>query len=402
MSPALRKPFLFLCLLFATFLPLAGGWLKWDGLPPMYGEFPAQAVLPPPPAFNFWYYVAGVATVAVMVAFLLFPRLFGFKAPAETPRVQWGPLPGWFWPAVVVMVASWLLMWFAPPLAARFTFVPLWWGLIYALDGLVYALAGGRSLVSVRKHEMLILALVSVVGWFLYEYWNYFVLSNWYYPYAHLLTPFGNIVWFSLSYTTVWPVCFEMFMLLMALPAFRLRWADGPKVAVPTAVVAAFLVVGLALQFLIGVFPYELFWGLWIGSLLIFGCALVLAGCWTPFTPAAQGDWSRFVLMALGTFFVGFVWEFWNYGSQAWRDAPVNPNYWIYDVPYFNVHHLPFSEMPALGYFGYLAFGMIVWVYWLMIAHLLDLDPDFAHDDVLGGQQALSEDRGEQDGWEAA
>ena len=389
MSDARRKLFLFACLLLATFLPLAGAWLHWGGLPPGYGAFPPEQV-PGHPGFNAAYFAAGCGVVAIICLFLLAPRLFGFKAPAALPPLSRGPLPGWFWPAVAVTGVSWLLCWFGPAAVARFTFVPLWWGFIYALDGLVYALAGGKSLVSVRKHEMLILALVSVVGWYLFEYWNYFVLSNWFYPYTDLLSPFGNIVWFSLSYTTVWPVCFEMFMLLMAIPAFRLRWADGPKITLPRALVVAALIVGLGLQFAIGLFPYPLFWGLWIGSLLIFGAALELAGVWTPFVPAARGDWSRFVLMALGTFFTGFVWELWNYGSQAFRGGvPTNPNYWIYDVPYFNVGHF-FSEMPILGYFGYLAFGILVWVYWLMVAHLIDLDPDFAHDDVLGGQAEVA------------
>lgn len=394
MSHAWRRPFLLICLLLATFLPLVGGWIHWDwAMPPGYGVFPPEKVADPP-GFNALYYAAGIGVVTVMVLFLAVPKLFGFKAPASVPKLTMGPLPYWFWPGVAAMLVSWGLMWFGPAPVAKWTFVPLWWGFIYALDGLVYALAHGKSLVSVRKHELLILAIVSVVGWYLFEYWNYFVLSNWYYPYAaKLLTPFGNLVWYTLSYTTVWPVCFEMFMLLMAIPALRLRWADGPRVKLPTVLLGLALLTGLGLQLLLGVFPYPIFWALWIASLLIFGAALELGGYWTPFVPAAKGDWSRFVLMALATFLLGFVWECWNFGSQAWRGGvPTNPNYWIYDIPYFNVGHF-FSEMPILGYFGYLFFGMLVWVYWLMIAHLAQLDPDFAHDDVLGGQEAASAER---------
>lgn len=390
MSNHLKKPFLFCILTLATFLPYFGGLVLWHGNPPGYGAFPPQRV-EAPPGFNGYYFAAGLVVVAIILAFLLVPKLFGFKAPEPVPAPRLGKFPFWFAPGVGVMLVSWALHWFGPDFLARYTFVPLWWGFIYALDGWVYALTNGRSLISVRKHEMLTLAIVSVVGWYLFEYWNYFVLANWYYPYANLLSPFGNIVWFTLSYTTVWPVCFETFMLLMAIPAFRLRWADGPKIKPATWLVAAALALGLALQFLLGIFPYPLFWALWIGSLITFGAALMLAGCWTPFEPAAEGDWSRFVLMALATMFNGFVWEFWNFGSQAFRHGvPTNPNYWIYDVPYFNVGHF-FSEMPVIGYFGYLFFGILVWVYWLMVAHLLDLDPDFAHDEVLGGQAVASE-----------
>jgi hypothetical protein len=388
MSSSKRKLLLFVSLLVATFLPLSGAAFHWQGLPPGYGVFPPERVQAPP-GFDPLYFAAGVGVVAILLSFLLFPGLYGFKKPDPLPPLSPGRLPGWFWPGVVVTLVSWGLMWFGPSLAARYTFVPLWWGFIYALDGAVFSLTNGKSLIASRKHEMLILAIVSVVGWYLFEYWNYFVLSNWYYPYAaKLLTPFGNLVWYSLSYTTVWPVCFEAYMLLMAIPAVRGRWSNGPQVRLPQWVAALALIAGLALQFLLGVFPYPLFWGLWVGSLLIFGAALEISGAWTPFDPAERGDWSRFVVMALGTFLLGFVWEFWNYGSQAFRHGePTNPNYWIYDVPYFNVGHF-FSEMPFIGYFGYLFFGVLVWAYWLMIAHLVDIDPDFAHDDVLGPDDA--------------
>jgi hypothetical protein len=389
MPNGLRRPFLLVCLLLATFLPLAGGWLHWHGLPPGYGLFPPQHVQDQP-GFNALYFWAGVGVVAIMILFLLFPRLFGFKPVAPEPDPGWGKLPGWFWPGVGVMLASWGAMWFGQGLIARFSFVPLWWGFIYALDGLVYARQHGRSIVRDRKHEMLILAMVSMVGWYVFEYWNYFVVENWYYPYANLLSPFGNLVWYSLSYTTVWPACFEWYMLLATIPAIRQRWSDGPAIRLGRGVWAGVLLLGFGLSFAMGVWPYFLFWALWIGSLLSLLAALELSGFWTPFDPGGRGDWSRLIMMGLATFFNGYVWEFWNYGSQAFRHGvPTNPNYWIYDIPYMNVIHL-FSEMPFLGYFGYLFFGVLVWVYWLVVAHLIEIDPDFAHQDVLTAQAQIA------------
>lgn len=387
----LRRPFLLTCLLLATFLPLCGSLLRWKGLPPGYGAFPPQRVMAPP-GFNTWYFAGMCAVVLVMALFLLVPRVYGFKAQKVAATPTTGELPYWFLPALSVMAISWGFMWFGTGLLARFSFVPLWWGFIYALDGLVYARTNGRSIVSARKHEMLVLALVSVVGWYLFEYLNYFVAANWYYPYANLLTPFGNLVWYTLSYTTVWPVCFEWYMLLMTFPAIRLRWANGPKLNPSRATMTGILVGGLALTFLLGLFPYLLFWGLWVGTLLVLGSALMVAGYWTPFAPLAKGDWSRIGVMALATLLNGFVWEFWNYGSQVFRSGvPSNPNYWVYDVPYVNTLHF-FSEMPFLGYFGYLVFGVLVWVFWLAVAHLLELDPDFAHHDVMLAEAAKADE----------
>ena len=71
----------------------------------------------------------------------------------------------------------------------------------------------------------------------------------------------------------------------------------------------------------------------------------------------------------------GLVREFWNHGSEYPNPlAPVVPlNYWVYDVPYVNVIHL-YSEMPLLGYFGYLPFGILIWVWFIWAGKLFGFD----------------------------
>jgi hypothetical protein len=375
MSPSSRRVFLLGCLLLAVLVPLAGSWLRWDGLPPGFGIFPAQRAMTPAPV-DAGYYGAGLMVVALLSAFLLVPRWFGFRPAPAPPAPPTVPLPAWFWAGAATMAASWAVMWVGPEGLARYTFVPLWWGLIVALDGAVHARTGGRSFLGADRGKLVALAAVSLAGWHLFEYWNYFVLSNWYYPHAGLLSPVGSFVWYSVSFTTVWPVCIEAYLLLAAVPALRARWAAGPAIAVPRAGLAAILGLGFGLQFAMGLFPQELFWAIWVAPMLIFGAALALAGCRTPLDDLAAGDWSRGVLMALGTFLLGFVWELWNFGSHAFRaGVATNPNYWRYDVPYFGVGHL-FSEMPAMGYFGYLFFGVVVWLTWLVAAHVVGMPPE--------------------------
>ena len=46
-----------------------------------------------------------------------------------------------------------------------------------------------------------------------------------------------------------------------------------------------------------------------------------------------------------------------------------------------------------LGYFGYPFFGLLVWAYWLTVAHLIELDPDFAHKDVHAALDVEGEGR---------
>ena len=78
---------------------------------------------------------------------------------------------------------------------------------------------------------------------------------------------------------------------------------------------------------------------------------------------------------ALASLVTGFFWEMWNYGSSHPNALPpTNPNYWIYDIPYVNVIHL-WSEMPLLGYAGYLPFGILVWVVYAWAAAFFGFDP---------------------------
>jgi hypothetical protein len=50
-----------------------------------------------------------------------------------------------------------------------------------------------------------------------------------------------------------------------------------------------------------------------------------------------------------------------------------NPNYWVYDIPYVNVIHI-FSEMPLLGYMGYMPFGVLALVMWIWAGNVFGFD----------------------------
>lgn len=371
-------------------LPYVGALWRYGGkLPPGYGEFPPVSPPAPVPGFDLGYFLAFAAVAAAIAAVILVPSLFGFEAvPAPLARPR-GPFPFWFWWGGALTVLFWGLMWFGSPPLARFTFVPLWFSFTFFLDGWVYARLG-RSIVSRRHNELLILAVVSIVGWYMFEYLNFFVLEDWIYPYtAQLLTPFGVVVWVSLSFATVWPAVFEWYMLLASFPALLVRWSRGPAWLITRPTAAVIGGIGIALSVAVSFQPYLLFWAIWAAPALLLLAGLKLAGFWTPFDPGGRGDWSRILMMALGTFLNGLVWEFWNYGSDqfhrvAGQVVHTNPNFWVYRIPYVDVVHV-FSEMPLLGYFGYFGFGVICWLFWLALAHVAGLDPDFATGDVHEG-----------------
>jgi len=219
-----------------------------------------------------------------------------------------------------------------------------------------------------------LMILVSCLSWFLFEFLNFFVLENWYYPNSTIFSDFGTIVWFFLGYTTVLTGIFEWYSLAKTIPWFAARYREGPKVRPPRAVLIIALLVGLGLAFGMGYFPYPLFWGIWVSLVPTLGSALILAGKTTLLDDLRTGDWTKVNLIAIGTLCNGIFWELWNFGSNWFHPAiPTTPGYWKYSVPYVNVVHL-FSEMPLLGYWGYLFFGLNCWVLWNLASYFFGFD----------------------------
>jgi hypothetical protein len=374
------KKYLLLLLAFVSvfIFPCVGSYLKWGGMPPGYGLFPAQqqTVIPLPP-FNQTIFNLGCVLFLALFAPLLFPRLFGFKRPdlRNEPPIIMVPFPKWFMPALITMFISWFFMWSRIRPIDDYMFVPLWWSFILVLDGLVYKRNQGRSLIATRPTTMKLLAAASSFSWFVFEYQNFFVLENWYYPNNQTFTNFGNITWQLLSYTTVLPAIFEWYFLLRTFPKINKQYSEGKIISISPIGLSILWVVAVILLFLMGYFPHALFWMLWVSLIPALVPVMTLNGYWTPFTPIQQkGDWSNICLIAIATLLNGIFWEFWNFGSYWFQDkATTNPNFWKYAVPYVDKYYL-FSEMPILGYAGYLLFGIVCWILWLAVAYLLKFD----------------------------
>ncbi len=362
-------------------LPYLSSSIHWDWNIPGYGLFPAQKVVEDPP-FNQTYFNVVAFVGIIIILFLLFPQLFGFKKPTKPmqPNNPSVDFPAWFYPSLVVTLISWFFMWSRLDFTFRidhFTFVPLWWGFILTIDGWVYKRNQGISLLSSRPNTMKLLAVVSSVCWFLFEFLNFFVLENWYYPNNQVFSNFGNIGWQLLSYSTVLPTIFEIYLLLRTFKYLDEKYKYGIKINLSNPILQWFvLLIGLGLVFTMGFFPFELFWVLWVAFIPVLVPAMNLKGFWNLFTPITlKGDYSFVVLVALSGLINGFFWEFWNFGSEWFHDyAPTNPNYWKYSIPYLDKYHI-FSEMPLLGYLGYLCFGIVCWVQWLAVAYIFNFDP---------------------------
>ena len=375
------KKYLFVCIIFLLIciLPILGSyWIK-GSMPNGFGLFPAQ-LMEDPPGFNKTYFIAFSLFALFLTLYLVFPRFFGFKKCPETtklPEKSAGKFPWWFIAALPVTVVSWFLMWARIPElypVEHYTFVPLAWGFILVLDGVVYRRNNGKSLIASRGIQMKVMIIISTLSWFLFEYFNYFVNENWYYPNYQVFTNFGNIIWFFLGYSTVLPVIFEWYTLLKTYPSLANRYTSGPVLRASRTGNIIVLILGLALFFLMSIFPYLLFWAVWVALIPVFGAALSLIGKKTVLSGIGKGDWSKVNLVALATLCNGFIWEIWNFGSEWFHGFyPTTPGFWMYSVPYVDVVHI-FSEMPILGYYGYLFFGVNCWILWNLAAYLLGFE----------------------------
>jgi len=226
--------------LISLILPLVASWFMYPEthLPPGFGVFPPLFV-EIPPGFNLTLFVVLAIVEVGILAFLFFPQWFGFKVPAPQPSPTPGRFPAWFWLGAAVTLFFWWLMWKrVTPFGdlVYYAFTPLWWGFIITLDGLVYQRTGGYSLLASRPRTLLISAVVSLVGWTLFEYFDYFALGNWFYPNSYEIPALSHatvVALFLVAYTTVWPAVFEWYILLNSCPKLANRYSQGPRLSLP-------------------------------------------------------------------------------------------------------------------------------------------------------------------------
>jgi len=354
---------LFWPILATLIIPLVASWFIYaDHLPPKFGEFPPQFV-GDAPGFSLSYFLIMLVSVIFISALILFPTLFGFKGGSIKPQPKsTKSLPWWFWLGSLFVGFFWWLMWSrVTPFGelVYFAFTPLWWGFIFVLDGIVYQRNNGASLFATKPITLMLSGIVSTVGWVYFEYYDYFVLGNWYYPNAYQI-PWSRTLLtidFLITYSMITPVFFQWYNLFNTFPKFVARYQNGPKMKLSgnLMILIGAIIIG-AMVFL----PYLMFWAVWIGPFAVMTGILIKLKIWNPFTDIAKGNWSAGILIALASFANGILWEFWNYGSSHPTEPITNPNYWVYNIPYVDVIHI-FSEMPLLGYFGYLPFGVLVW-----------------------------------------
>lgn len=425
-----RKIFwLLLSLAGVLVLPLLGGLYRYHGsFPSVFFNYPITYGHQKPP-YN-WTAFALIGSGALFLAVLyLFPWLFGFKkiqriSKENTFKV---PFPKWFWCGWLFFIGVTTVMWGhlpAPRVITHYGSTIFYWSFLLIIDGLVYKRKGGSSLISRNVKLIFGLALSSGIGWLIYAYLNFFLDENWWYPYGNLITGTEFYTYLLLASSALTPLIVVSYELFLTLPVLGNRFRNGPKVSFSTTVKVVLLLFSLALNFFIGVFPHQLFFFVWLGPLLTLSIVMVMLKIWTPFRSIAKkGNWTPVLLICLAAMFQGTLWEGYNYLSAKHeenvivkttrvkaqprefiafvdgkriiihpdsisyevRDTVVypimthRPDYWVYNVPYVNRFFV--FEMPVLGLFGYLPYGLYAWIFWLLLAWLTNMPSKLISDD---------------------
>lgn len=334
-------------------LPLVGALVagrtlaEFTSFPPPL-EIPADYVRVSQPA---------IAAVAILLAAVTLPWVFkrhrpdaspdNASAPANAPQKKF---PLWGWAAIAWTLAWWTLAWtrweWFKPLQA-YTFFPLWLGFIVSVNGATQQRTGS-CLMRRAPRRWFALFAVSAGCWWGFEWLNRFV-RNWHYLNVGEVGPLEYLVHATLCFSTVLPAVAAVAEWLSSLHQWNESVRNGPAWSWLARRDAALVlaVLGCVSLLATGFWPQWFYPALWVSPL-----ALQLAAPGLLNRPGlahemARGDWRRAASWMIAALGCGFFWEMWNWLSLA---------KWIYTVPGVDCWHV--FEMPALGYAGYLPFGL--------------------------------------------
>lgn len=387
MTTATKMLLLLLTMAAMLFLPWLGSYIYYNGVFPVgFFAYPPLTAMPKA-GFDMVIFCVIALLCAIVAAAYIFPQWFWFKK-VETPMVvrpkaKW---PMWFWFGLICWGGVMLLFIFKvrePVWLVHWSDIPLFWGTALMLDGWVYKRNGGVSLISKVPQELIGIGVASVSGWMIFEFLNFFVDDNWYYPMGDMLDREEFFLYACIVSSGLLPIAFEWYCLFKTFPKLRERFSNGIKIKTNTLIDNLILLACFGGMFASGLLPNTMFFMLWIGPPIILAIVLKKIGVWTPVMEIGNGNWTPSLLGALTYFVTGLCLEGQNYLSaihspNLWTEDPA---YWQYSLPYVDVLHV--FEMPLLGLWGYLPFGIYCWLWWIAWATLMNIPAKFLKEDPL-------------------
>jgi hypothetical protein len=279
---------------------------------------------------------------------------------ASSSKKRFAPY-GYLGLAVVILAEA--LLFAGNDLVGHWFTLIVWTGYILFVDALLYKFAG-RSLLMTDRLEFVIIAIVSIGCWWLFElynsprFWKSHLEVWWHY---HNLDPnlFLRRVGYDWAFATISPAMFATAE-LFAITLFK-RQTSRTVIRFSKRVLIMIVFAGLAGAIAPLVVPSGWFGPVvWLAFVLLLDPINYWRGQPSISGDLARGDWRRlWALMASG-FLCGVLWEFWNYWAIS---------RWTYTVPFFG--SVKIFEMPVLGFLGFPPFAVECWVMYIFLRSLL-------------------------------
>lgn len=259
---------------------------------------------------------------------------------------------------LLVIVLAEVLLFSGNQIVGRWFTPIVWTGYILFVDAIVHKLKGQSLLVNNRV-EFLIIAVVSIGSWWVFElynaprFWQSDLELWWHY---HNLEPslFLRRVGYDWAFATISPALFEtaeLFEVALFSKTKPLRPIKLSNGALYMIIVVSCLG---AVMPLVVVSPWfvPLVWVALIGMLDPINA---LSGQPSVVGDLRQGDYRRLMALLVSGGLCGVLWEFWNYWAVS---------KWTYTVPYLG--NVKIFEMPVLGYLGFPFFAVESWAIYVL------------------------------------
>ena len=270
------------------------------------------------------------------------------------------------WIGLGVIAAAEVLLFAGQPVVAGWFTPIVWTGYVLFVDALAARLTG-RSYLTTDRVDGVLVALASVLCWWLFELYNAprFWRSGedavglwWRY---HGLEPnlFLRRVGYDWAFATIFPAMFLTAAVLRATVFRRARvrpWRPPPgllRLAIAVGVVGVVLPLVVVSQWLVPL--------VWAGWVLLLEPLNYRRGLPSWLGDLAKGDASRLLALLGSGAICGVLWELWNYWAAT---------RWIYTVPYLG--GVKIFEMPVLGYLGFPPFALEAYAMYRWMHGLLD------------------------------
>ncbi|MFI5143700.1 MAG: hypothetical protein ACHQQS_03760 [Thermoanaerobaculales bacterium] len=268
----------------------------------------------------------------------------------------------WVWIGGGVIVASMALATAQVVVAAQ-NLTPLCWtGFILVVDGVLAR--RGASWLRNSPRELLLMAVVSIPSWLLFElydrprfwraggpelWWHYSGLPPW--PWRG----FG----YAWAFATITPAVLLLAQLLE--PAFERLAGRGAGGRVPRELGGLLMVAGAVLATFPLLWPSAYFAAdVWLAWPLLLDPLNRHLGRPSVLDDLEQGRRSRPLALLASGIGCGLLWEAWNWLASS---------RWSYTIPFLG--NVKLYEMPVLGFFGFAPFALAVFALYHFLRGLL-------------------------------